>query len=202
MKVFRTLCTLVVLCGMFFVFSTALVKADGLSDADPRIAIGGDPPSAPAGVITPSFSISTPSGTSPATSPCVLTQGTLSTTSPSCLFENDITISGIGESIYSLTLATTGVASSTVSCGFLAASPFSDCNVEPLSSGSGSEVVFSDGSIPFHDDFTLDFDSFPSDSQFSVQASLTTVPEPGTLALLLTGLGVVALLARRTVIAG
>jgi hypothetical protein len=198
MKTFRSVCTLVVVCGVLGFLSATLAKADQISGSDPKINLGGDPPSSPAGIITSSFGILTPSGTSPATSPCVLMQGTLSTTSPDCFFENDITTSGSGETIYSLDLFAAGVAPGTVSCGFLSASPFSSCSVESLSSGTGSEVIFSGGSIPFHDNFTLDLVSFPTNFQLTAQASLTTVPESGTLAFLFVGMGVVALCGRKT----
>jgi hypothetical protein len=201
MKVLRSLCTLVVVCGVLAVFSAATAKADQLSGSDPRVALGGDPPSAPAGIITTSFSIVSPSGTSPATSPCVLMQGGISTSSPNCLFENDISVSGVGETIYSLTLDAVGVAPSTATCGFLTASPLKDCGVDPLPSGNGTQFSFDVGSIPFHNDFTLSFTGFPSNFDFAVQAGTTstTVPEPGTLALLLTGMGLATLRIRRQI---
>jgi hypothetical protein len=199
MKAFRTVCTLIVVCIAVAAFSTTLVKADQLSGSDPRVAIGGDPPGAPAGIITTSFRILTPSGTSPATSPCVLTQGGLNTTSPGCLFENDISISGVGETIYSLTFDAVGVAPATATCGFLTGSPFTDCGVDPLPSGNGTQFSFDTGSIPFHNDFTLGFTGFPSNFDFAVQAGLTstTVPEPGTLGLLLIGMSLAGLCLRR-----
>jgi hypothetical protein len=209
MKILRSVCTLVVVCGVLVIFSTALAKADQTSGSDPRVRLGGDPSSAPAGVITPSFDVSTPSGTSGilesnATSagPCILSQGGVSTTSPDCFFENDITINGVGQTVDSLTIEALGIAPSTVDCGFVAGSPFSDCGVGALPDGQGTAVTFDSGSLPFHGDFTFGFGEFPSDFQFSVQAGLssTVVPEPGTLALLLSGgLGLAGLLVRRQV---
>jgi hypothetical protein len=196
-KIFRTVCILVVVCGPLVVFSTARAKADQLSGSDPRVALGGDPPSAPAGIITTSFGILTPSGTSPATSACVLMQGGINTTSPDCFFENDITINGVGETIYSLTFDAVGIAPSTATCGFLAASPFSDCGVDALPNGKGTQFSFDTGSIPFHDDFTLSFTGFPSNFDFEAQAGLSAVPEPGTLALFLIGMGIAGLCIRR-----
>jgi hypothetical protein len=210
MKILRTVCTFVVACGVLVIFSTAVAKADQTSGSDPRILIGGDPASAPAGIITPSFNLSTATGASPVgfegepnTSPCVLTQGGISTTSPDCLFENDITINGVGETISSLTFTfnNASVPTSSVTCDTttLPGSPFSACGVDALPNGQGTAVSFDTGSIPFQDDFTLAMDGFPSDSQFSVQAGLasTVAPEPGTLALLLSGLGLGGLWVRR-----
>jgi len=207
MKILRRVCTLVVACGVLAIFSTAVVKADQTSGSDPRIQIGGDPSSAPAGLVTSSFDITTPSGTSgildssPTTAgPCILTQGGLSTTSPDCLFENDMTVNGVGETIYSLTIDAVGISPDTVTCANLATSPFSDCGVDPLPSGQGAAASFDVGSIPFHSDFTLGFGEFPADFEFTVQAGLTStvVPEPGTLALLLSGgLGLAGLWLRR-----
>jgi len=198
MKVSRIVGTLALLWGMMVIFSITVAKADQFSSNDPKINVGGDPPSAPAGIITPDFSILSPSGTSPATSPCILIQGTVNTTSPSCLFENDISINGVGQTIFSLTFDALGIDPATVNCGFLTGSPFSGCGVDPLPNGQGTRVIFSDGSIAFHTDFTLSFDTFPENFEIPAQAGLNPVPEPGTLALLLSGIGVAALWVRRT----
>jgi hypothetical protein len=202
MKVFRVVGILAVLWGMLIVFSATLANADQFVGNDPRIIIGGDPPSAPAGIITLDFVILTPSGTSPGTSACILNQGSLSTTSPSCLFENDISINGVGETIYSLTFNAVGIDANTVNCGFLAGSPFSGCGVDPLPNGQGAQVTFTGGMIPFHNDFTLGFETFPENFELQAEAGLAPVPEPGTVALLLSGMGIVALWIRRTSWAG
>ncbi|HEY6293955.1 MAG TPA: PEP-CTERM sorting domain-containing protein [Terriglobia bacterium] len=197
MKIFCVALLSVLILGL-----TAPAKADRLPGGDPRVRTGGGLPLipeanyyVPAGIIDQSFTIESPSGTSPASSPCVLMQGGITTVSPGCLFENDISVDGVGEAIVSLVFDVTGVNASTVTCGFLAGSPFAGCSVVPLGSlgPEGAQITFDDGSIPFHTDFSMQFTGFPQDSSFGATAALT--PEPGTLALLLGGLG--TLLARR-----
>jgi hypothetical protein len=80
----------------------------------------------------------------------------------------------------------------TVSCGFLPGSPMAMCAVAPLAGGD-TKVTFFDGSIPFHEAFSLEFGApanpFPHNSLFSIAASTaSSVPEPGTMVLLGTGL--------------
>ena len=187
--------------SLFVVFCAAVAYADSIPLAsDPGIKTGGVPdPLAPAGIITPIFVIESPTGTSPNTLPggsaCELYQfGVLTSTSPDCYFQNDINRQGTGESIKNLTFDIGGVSSTTVTCGFLSGSPFGDCSVTPLA-GGGTQVVFSDGTIPFGGGFTLDFTGFPMHTSFDTTAAV--IPEPATLALLLCGLG--ALWVRRKV---
>jgi hypothetical protein len=178
---------------------TAPAKADQLPGGDPHIRTGGSLPSAPessgsapAGIIDQSFTIDSPTGSSPGpNSPCLLMQGGFTTVSPSCLFENDISVSGVAQTITSLVFDVGGVSPSTVTCGELTGSPFADCSVTSLGSLE-AQITFDDGSIPFHTDFSLQIVGFPQDSSFGATAALA--PEPGTLALLLGGLG--TLLAR------
>src|SRR5690242_1239431 len=95
----------ILLSGLLLAVSVTVAQADQIPD--PIIKTGGQQTNAtnaaqfvatsapvPAGIITSTFTITTPSGTSPATSPCILTQGSITTTSPQCLFENDITLNG------------------------------------------------------------------------------------------------------------
>jgi hypothetical protein len=180
--------------AVFVALSTAQAHADSIPTGDPIIKTGGvgDPPS-PAGITTPNFLIQSPSGTSPGTSACLLFQfGVLTNTSPNCLFENDIAPGGVGLTITSLTFDAPSVPFGPQDlCNFLLGSPFSQCGVDPLP-GGGTQFSFFNGSIPFHTDFTLDFEGFPASTSFSTTAG---IPEPGTLALFLGGIG--ALLARR-----
>ena len=186
--------------GSLLLLCSAQARADSIPTGDPIVKTGGggtgapirlgDP--APAGIITPDFTIFSSSGTSPGTSPCVLIQGGIVTTSPTCLFENDIAPNGVGLTIISLTFDAPSIPFGPGDlCNFLPGSPFSQCGVDPLP-GGGTQFSFFAGSIPFHTDFTLDFEGFPANTSFSATAG---IPEPGTLALFLGGIG--ALLARR-----
>lgn len=179
--------------------------ADQIPSGDPVVKTGGGLPAAapsfattstmaPAAIITTSFDIVSPTGTSPGTSPCDLMQGTITTVSPDCFFQNQITVNGAGEAITMLTFDAVGVDPSTVNCGFLTGSPFSACGVDPLGT-NGTQVTFSDGTIPFGSDFTLDFEGFPANFDFGTTATATT-PDPGTLTLVLAG-GLALLVRRR-----
>jgi hypothetical protein len=181
--------------SLFVVFSCALAKADQVGD--PIIKTGGSQTHqpltltmlapVPAGIITTSFTITSPSGTSPATSPCVLMQGGITTTSPQCLFENDISNSGTPATVTSLIFDAPTIPFDPTKdfCGFLSGSPFAMCGVDALM-GGGTEFSFTDGSIPFHTDFTLDFEGFPENTSFGGTATVS--PEPATLGLFLTGI--------------
>ena len=171
------------------------IKTGGASGSG-DVVRAGDPG---AGIITPDFSILTPSGASPATSACVLIQGTVMTRSPMCEFENDITMSGAAFDITQLVFDVGGLKPGTlVTCGFLTGSPFKDCTNGTANADGVAQVTFTDGSIPFHTDFTLQLgsptDPFPPNTKSGVTASLS--PEPGTLALFLGGVGAL-LIGRR-----
>jgi hypothetical protein len=195
----------IVLCTLTLGLS-AIASADQLPPNDPQIKTGGPlaassaasalHPSlpAPGAIITAAFTIESPSGSSPGTSACILIQGPFMTTSPQCYFENDITTDGVGDTIGGLTFVAPGINPATVNCGFLAGSAFSTCGVDAIP--GGTEIDFGGGSIPFHTNFTLDFDGFPADFSFSTTAS--TTPEPSTLALLLAGLGSLAIRRKRS----
>jgi hypothetical protein len=195
----------VIMSGALILGLSAVGSADQLPANDPQIKTGGPlgassfsalalPASAPAGIITSSFTIKSPSGTSPGTSPCALIQGGVTSVSPQCYFENDIQTAGVGDTITELKFDALGISPSTVLCQDLSGSPFSACMVRAIT--GGTEVDFTGGSIPFHNDFTLQFDGFPAN--FSSQATATITPEPGTMALLLAGLGSLAIRRRRS----
>jgi hypothetical protein len=199
----------VIVLGVLTLSLTAAAVADQLPPNDPQIKTGGPlaassfPASAipaaslPAGIFTPDFVIQSPSGTSPGTSPCILVQGPHMVTSPQCYFENDIryATNGFGNTIYQLIFDAFGISPDTVTCGFLTDSPFTACGVDPIS--GGTQITFSGGSIGFHDNFTLSFAGFPPDFSFPTTASTITTPEPSSLALLLAGVGSLALRRRR-----
>lgn len=193
----------IVLLAALAAIIVPVAQADQIPTGDPVVKTGGmlpgalpsfgaAPNSSPAAIIITSFNIVSPSGTSPGTSPCDLVQGTITTVSPDCFFQNQITVNGVGEDISMLVFDAVGVSSSTVNCGFLSGSPFSQCGVDPLGT-NGTEISFFGGTIPFGSDFTLDFEGFPANFTFGTTAS--TVPDPGTLSLILAG--GLALLTRR-----
>jgi hypothetical protein len=196
----------VIVLSVLTIGLSTVARADQLQGNDPKIQTGGPlsassslasfvlTAAAPAGIITATFTIESPSGTSPGTSPCLLIQGTTMTTSPKCYFENDITTDGVANTITSLTFDALGINPSTASCGFLAGSPFTVCGVDAIPGGTAFD--FSGGSIAFHQDFSLSFEGFPANFDFSTTATIT--PEPGTLFLLLPGLGSLVLFRRRT----
>jgi hypothetical protein len=85
----RTLTAGIFVATLFFAAASA--HADSVTDPLIGIGAGG---SLSAGILTPDFSIQSASGSSPATSPCELMQLAITTTTPSCSFENDIVQSG------------------------------------------------------------------------------------------------------------
>jgi len=164
---------------------------------DPVIRQGGGDPSA-SPIFTADFSILSPSGTSPATSPCILTEGSFKFTSPTCFFEDDINPSGTGLAITKLVFDISGISPKSISCALLNKLDFTSCSVGPFDDG-GTMVTFSGGpGIAFHGDFTLNFVAFPENTSFGgvATASASAVPEPNTLALFLAGIGAL-LIGRR-----
>ena len=148
--------------------------------------------SAPAAIITPDFSISSATGASPATSPCVLIQGTIKTSAPLCEFKDEITLNGVAQAITKLLFVVGGLKPDTlVSCGFLAGSPFAMCTSGTANSAGVAQVTFLDGSVQYNGVFSLEYgspsDPFPHNTTTGVTASVS--PEPGTLALFLGGIG-------------
>ena len=143
-------------------------------------------------IIIPDFSILSPSGASPATSPCFLIQSTIKTQSNLCEFKNDITVGGVAVAISKLVFDVGGLIPGTlVNCGFLAGSPFANCTPGTANADGFAQVTFSNGSVPFDAVFSLEYgsptDPFPPNSKSGVTASVS--PEPGTLALFLGGIG-------------
>lgn len=193
----------IVLLAALAAMVVPVAQADQLPVGDPVVKTGGghvpaaSPGPVPASIITTMFTIESPSGTSPGTSACDLIQGGITTVSPECFFQNDITTNGVGETIGMLTFDV-GISSSGVNCGFLSGSPFTQCGVDSLGPDS-TQISFYGGTISYGTNFTLDFEGFPANTSFGGTAS--TVPEPGTLALVGV-FGLAMLIACRRISAG
>jgi len=187
----------------FVVLSSAGAHADSIPTGDPVIRAGGGSGSVP--ITSPIFGILTQTGASPTDgSPCFLIQGGVSTEAPGCFFSNDIKS---GFTIDALVFVVTANFSGSLTCALSTAlggaSSFTQC------SARGHVAAFYGGpGIPYGDDFSMGFRGFNSDTTFVGRAILsgsdmpailskpdTPVPEPGTLALFVSGIG--ALLFRR-----
>jgi len=195
----------IVALAAFVLFSSAGVHADSIPTGDPVIRAGGGSGSVP--ITFPTFRILTPTGSSPTDgTDCFLIQGGVSTPAPGCFFSNDIT-TGRGATIDALVFVVTANFSGSLTCALSTAlggaSSFTQC------SARGHVAAFYGGpGIPYGDDFSMGFRGFNSDTTFVGRAILsgsdmpailskpdTPVPEPGTLALFVGGIG--ALLVRR-----
>ena len=187
----------------FVVLSSAGAHADSIPTGDPVIRAGGGSGSVP--ITFPTFRILTPTGSSPTDgTDCFLIQGGVSTEAPGCFFSNDIKS---GFTIDALVFVVTANFSGSLTCALSTAlggaSSFTQC------SARGHVAAFYGGpGIPYGDDFSMGFRGFNSDTTFVGRAILsgsdmpailskpdTPVPEPGTLALFVSGIG--ALLFRR-----
>lgn len=177
----------IVTAGLLLLFvSAAGAWADSIPPNDPRIIIGAG--SGSADIITPNFTIFSPTGTSPGTSPCTLIQGPFSKVEKDCVFENSI-----GAAITGLDFVVGGVNASSVTCQNLANSAFSGCEVQ--TTPNGVDVGFFGGSIPDEGEFQVQLLGFPANTDFNTTASLA--PEPATIALVLSGLGGLLTLRKR-----
>ena len=193
----------------FVVLSSAGAHADSIPTGDPVIRAGGGSGSVP--ITFPTFRILTPTGSSPTDgTDCFLIQGGISTPAPGCFFSNDITTGRGGATIEALVFVVSkadfsGTLTCALSTALGGASSFTNCAV----SMAAPVVTFSGGpGIPFGGDFSMGFRGFNTDTTFVGRAILsgsdmpailskpdTPVPEPGTLALFVGGIG--ALLVRR-----
>ena len=81
-------------------------------------------------------------------------------TSPTCLFENVINPSGVGQNITSLVFDVLNPGGM-VTCKLINTINFKTCTTGPFDDG-GAMVTFSNGSIPFQTDFSLQFTGLQS----------------------------------------
>ena len=185
--------------GLFVVMCAAPAHGDSIKPGDPTIKQGGGDPASPTPIISPAFYILSQSGSSPASSPCELFQSiggmvVMTGTSPTCLFENVINPSGVGQNITSLVFDVLNPGG-TVTCALINTINFKICT--PGTFEGGAEVTFSNGSIPFQTDFSLQFIGFPENTKAGCSpistcpqnATTSPVPEPGTLVLFFGGIG-------------
>lgn len=184
--------------------SSLLVLCSALAHAgpiDPGVHVGGGDGSV--AITSPNFSIFSSTGTSPP-SDCFLNQDETSTDAPNCSFSNGITEDDTGLAITQLVFdvsdADLSGTSGTLMCDEMTGfgmGPFTACSIASVGSFT---VTFSSGSIQPGDHFTFAFDGFnPTGATFDATATTgpaSTVPEPGTLALLLGAMGTF-LVARR-----
>ena len=184
----------IVTLAALVVLSRVLVLADSIPTGDPVIRSGGGSASVP--ITSPKFSILTRTGNSPTDgSPCFLIQGGVSTPAPGCFFSNDIKR---GAPIAALVFDVSKTDfSGTLSCQLATKlggpSLYFETCIPAIATDGDGMVTFSGGTgIPFGKDFSMGFAEFNANTIFNGTAE---TPEPGTLALFVSGLG--ALLVRR-----
>ena len=197
--------------GLFVVMCAAPAHGDSIKPGDPTIKQGGGDPASPTPIISPAFYILSPTGTSPKSLPggsaCELFQSiggvvVMTGTSPTCLFENVINPSGVGQNITSLVFDVLNPGGM-VTCKLINTINFKTCTTGPFDDG-GAMVTFSNGSIPFQTDFSLQFTGFPENTQAGCSpistcppnTTTSSVPEPGTVVLFFGGIGAL-LIGRR-----
>ena len=194
--------------GLFVVLWATAAHGDSMKPGDPTIKQGGGDPTSPTPISSPAFYIESPSGSSPASSACVLFQSffgappVMTGTSPDCFFANVINPSGTGQNITSLTFDVLNPGGM-VTCALINTINFKTCTTGSFDDG-GAMVTFSNGSIPFQTDFSLQFTGFPENTQAGCSpistcppnTSTSPVPEPGTLVLFFGGIGAL-LIGRR-----
>jgi len=178
MKIAKALCFL-----MFF--GSSAIAAYAQTPVDPLVVFEKDP-LVPLPIVIGTFVISSKTGDSPGTSPCVLTQGGLPPNSSSaCAFTDDINIDGTGFGITQLEFDI-GVNPSTVNCMSIFIADFASCSVTSNGSG-GTDVTFFGGTgITYGTSFGLAFNGFPANTDFNASTELVS-PEPSSLILMLTG---------------
>jgi hypothetical protein len=182
----------VALIAALVVMSAPVAKADGVPPGDPLVRQAGPGTDDPTGIVFSSFAISSSTGTSPGTSPCVVTEpfpNGGSIPSLNCQFANFITVNSVGQVINELLFDLPGYPPSTpVTCSTVIGtdlSDFANCSVTP-DGGGGSFVAFTGGTgIAYMSVFSLEFDGFANG--LADAPAYANVPEPASLLLLLVG---------------
>jgi len=167
--------------------------ADQIPGTDPRIIIGTGSGTLP---VAFSFLFGSPSGSSPATSPCVVN----GIPESDCVFSNatDSTFTTL-----SLDVDTTLPPGSTLECGVAIGGPFTGCNFGPDADGFIFNFTGGSGVAP-GGDFSITVDGWNPDTDFGVGANGMIppdpgTPEPGTIVLFLTGASALAIAFRAKV---
>jgi hypothetical protein len=164
--------------------------ADQVPGTDPRVIIGGGKGSLSVG---DTFLFSSATGSSPATSPCVVN----GVPENDCVFQNGTSSTF---TTLSLDIDETLPPGSEVDCGVVVGGPFTACTFE--ADADGYFFTFSGGpGVAPGGDFMITLDSWNPNTNVGVGANGMTppdpgTPEPGTVVLLLTGIGALALALR------
>lgn len=180
-----------ILVALGILLLSAPAWADSAPVGDPRVIIGGGMGSLPVGF---TFLFGSPSGSSPATSPC--TVGNVSV--PDCVFQNSTSTTFTSLTLDADVSLPQGAE---LECGITIGGPFTACSINTDADGvfatfTGGPGVLASG------DFSVTVDGWNPDTDFGVGANGMTppdpgTPEPGTIMLTLTGLGALALALRR-----
>ena len=180
-----------ILLGLGLLLLSVPLWADQIPGNDPRIIIGSGTGSLPVGF---TFLFGSPSGSSPATSPCVVN----GIPEADCVFQNST-----NSTFTSLTvdIDTTLPPGSVLDCGIAIGGPFNTCSIGADSDGFFATFTGGPGVLPAGD-FSVTVDGWNPDTDFGVGANGMIppdpgTPEPGTLGLFLTGIGGLGVALRR-----
>ena len=175
--------------GVFLLSAPAW--SDQVPGNDPRIIIGNGSGSLPVGS---TFLFGSPTGSSPATSPCVVN----GIPEADCVFQN-----ATNSTFTSLTfdIDTTLPPGSVLDCGIAIGGPFNNCSIG--ADADGYLATFTGGpGVLAAGDFSVTVDGWNPGTDFGVGANGNIppdpgTPEPGTVGLFLTGISGLAITLRR-----